>query len=101
MYVGIRKRGMGRRLAGAHSLSGLRGLRGRGPHGLGAWVNGRYYSKTRLQGIVAQRLGQIDYGSNGSFYDESTGYYNPPQTASIPTAAGSSGGLTPSETALI
>lgn len=100
MYVGNRKRGL-RRLAGAHRVSGLRGLRGMqrvviGDAG-GALVNGKFYSRAQLRGIVASRLGQIDYGSGGSFYDEQTGY-SFPGAGSI---ASSGGGLTPAETSLI
>ena len=68
----------------------------------GAGVEGKFYSNARHRGIVDQRLGQIDYGADGSFYDEQTGYVNPPQT-SVPISAGgaSGGGLTQSEAALI
>ena len=62
MYVGTGKRGVRRRLAGAHRLSGLRGLRGQ-------WIKGKYYSSGRLSNVVSSRLGQLTYDSSGNAYD--------------------------------
>ena len=89
MYVGTGKRGVRRRLAGAHRLSGLRGLRGQ-------WIKGKYYSSGALSGMVTARLGQIDYDASVA-----AGTYTPYNSPYSLTPVSSGGGLSTTDAQLL
>jgi hypothetical protein len=86
MYVATGNRGLGRRLAGAHRLSGLRGLRG-------------------LRGVRGRlgKLGQDDSTDWGTaaFPDDTPPAYNAPISMPSVIASPTSNGLSPSEINLI
>jgi hypothetical protein len=87
MYVGIGKRGRGGRLAGTHRVSGLRGAQLRGLRGLSA-----YQRAVLGNPIVAKRLGQLDYDSEGNYIgptvsESSSSSGLSPQTAQLLTSA--------------